>query len=318
MSNTKIGLGLAAIGRPEYINLRHETDIDKSEAFYREKAFNILSFAYDQGIRHFDTAPSYGKGEEFLQQWYLKNPYQDLSLSTKWGYTYMANWELGYAKPHEIKEHSLHKLKEQWSVSRNLLPALKTYQIHSATFESGVLENAEVHQELHRIKKTTGLKIGLSASGVQQNEILEYASKIMIHGEPLFESFQVTYNVLEMSTHDILKKLINAGKSIIIKEALANGRIFKHKDYGHYANLVRFLESLAVRYGVSIDAIGLRFVMDILEPALVLSGASTQRQLAENLRAQYFKLDLQDQLHLKQFAVDSEFYWNERKNLKWH
>ena len=110
----------------------------------------------------------------------------------------------------------------------------------------------------------------------------------------------------------------NAGKSIIIKEALANGRIFKNKDYGHYADLVRFLESLAVRYGVSIDAIGLRFVMDILEPALVLSGASTQRQLAENLRAQYFKLDLQDQLHLKQFAVDSEFYWNERKNLKWH
>jgi aryl-alcohol dehydrogenase-like predicted oxidoreductase len=26
----------------------------------------VLNFAYKHGIRYFDTAPSYGKGEEFL------------------------------------------------------------------------------------------------------------------------------------------------------------------------------------------------------------------------------------------------------------
>jgi len=30
MSNTKIGLGLAALGRPDYINIRSEQDVDKS------------------------------------------------------------------------------------------------------------------------------------------------------------------------------------------------------------------------------------------------------------------------------------------------
>lgn len=309
---------MAAIGRPQYINLRQEADPDKSEFFYRSRAFDLLSFAYDQGIRHFDTAPSYGKGEEFLQQWYLDNPYKDLSLSTKWGYTYMANWDLGYSKPHEIKEHSLNKLRDQWSVSKSLLPALKTYQIHSATFESGVLENKEVLQELHGIKKSTGLNIGLSASGIQQKDILEYASKIRVEGEILFESFQVTYNILESSTHNILKELISNGKAIIIKEALANGRIFGNADYDHYSELVIFMESLAKKYQVSLDAIGLRFVIDHLQPAIVLSGASNKRQLTQNLKALKFKLQPRELDQLKQYAVDCDFYWNERKNLKWH
>ena len=318
MSDSKIGLGLAAIGRPQYINLRQEADSDKSEDFYRSRAFEILSFAYDQGIRHFDTAPSYGKGEEFLQQWYLNRSYKDLSLSTKWGYTYVAGWDLDYSEPHEIKEHSLSKLKEQWSVSKNLLPALKTYQIHSATFESGVLENKAVLQELNNIKKATGLIIGLSASGVQQNEILEFAAQIRIQGKPLFESFQVTYNVLELSTHQILKKLIKEGKSIIVKEAMANGRVFRNEKYGHYSELFLLMESLAKKYQVAVDAIGLRFVMDHLGPAVVLSGASTKKQLSGNLKALTFNLELEELTELKQLTVDSEFYWNERKSLIWH
>jgi len=64
---------LAAIGRPQYINVRQGADHNKSEAYYRAYAFKMLDFAYEQGLRHFDTAPSYGKGEEFLQQWYDQN-----------------------------------------------------------------------------------------------------------------------------------------------------------------------------------------------------------------------------------------------------
>ena len=46
-----------------------------------------------------------------------------------------------------------------------MLPALKVYQIHSATLESGVLENQKVLKHLARIKKETGLLIGLTSSG---------------------------------------------------------------------------------------------------------------------------------------------------------
>lgn len=318
MSNTKIGLGLAAIGRPEYINVRQVVDGDKSEEHYRENAFEMFDVAYAQGIRHFDTAPSYGKGEEFLQQWYKENPYKDLIFSTKWGYTYVADWNLGYSGAHEIKEHSLTKLLEQWSVSKFLLPALKVYQIHSATFESGVLDHHEVLDKLYEIKNRTGLKMGISASGQRQSEIVEYAAQIKIKNEPLFESFQVTYNLLETNSHSVLQSLIKEGKLIIVKEALANGRIFKNDAYRHYKSLYAELQSLSEKYQVSVDAIALRFIMDHLQPGVVLSGAANTKQLSENMKALNFKLDNKELISLKQHTVNSDVYWNERKNLKWN
>ena len=318
MSNTEIGLGLTALGRPEYINVRQDADQDKTELYYQANALKMLDFAYDHGVRHFDTAPSYGKGEEFLQQWYKQNPYKDLTFSTKWGYTYVANWDLEYKGAHEIKEHTIEKLMEQWSVSKHLLPALKIYQIHSATFESGVLENKEVLDLLWEIKKETGLKMGISASGDRQSEIIEFASQISSKDRPLFESFQVTYNVLETSTHVILKKLIKSGRLIIIKEALANGRIFRHDNYTHYTSLYNDMENLAQKYKVSVDAVALRFVIDHLEPGVILSGASNTNQLAENLKALDFKLEKRELLSLNQHSVHPDSYWSERTKLVWN
>lgn len=318
LKETRIGLGLAAIGRPEYINIRRENDEDKSVSYYKENAQKVLNFAYDQGVRDFDTAPSYGKGEQFLLDWYRQHQYKDVNLSTKWGYTYVANWEIGYDDSHEIKEHSLEKLTEQWSFSKQFLPGLKIYQIHSATFESGVLENHSVLKKLHKIKKEAGVAIGLSASGENQKEILEFASKIMVDNEILFESFQVSYNILETSTHDLLKKLLHQGKTVIIKEALANGRVFKNSHYPDYKNLYNVLGRIAKKYGVTVDAVALRYVIDHLQPSLVLSGASTNKQLAENLRAKDFKLEDSEISELNNLSVDSGIYWAERKELVWN
>ena len=318
MIKTKLGLGLAAIGRPEYLNIRTEADPNKSESFYHENAINVMDYAYAQGIRHFDTAPSYGQGEAFLQEWFKQNPYKDLMLSTKWGYTYVANWKLGHKGSHEIKEHSLKKLIEQWSTSKHLLPALKVYQVHSATFESGVLDNNEVLQRLFEIKKETGLKIGISTSGANQGAVIEYASQIKINKEPLFESFQVTYNILEDGTHDILKRLIKEGRIIIIKEALANGRIFRNDEYKNYNDLYTYMERLSEKYLVSVDAIALRFIIDHLGPNIVLSGASNTNQLSANMKALQFELEDQELKSLSEYAVESEFYWEERAKMQWN
>ncbi len=318
MEETKIGLGLAALGRPEYLNVRNEDDSDKSESYYFENALKVLDYAYQHGVRYFDTAPSYGRGEDYLMKWNEAASRKDLHLSTKWGYTYVANWEIGFTDKHEIKEHSVDKLIEQWQVSKSLLPELKLYQIHSATFESGVLENSDVLQKLFEIKNKTGLKIGATTSGANQDAILKYAAEIKVDNEFLFDSFQVTYNVLESSTHKVLKDLINAGRTIIIKEALANGRLFRSAHYKQYENLYLFMEVLAEKYQVGVDAIALRFVMDHLNPTVVLSGASNENQLSENLKAMKFKLENQELISLKNYAIDSESYWNERNKMQWN
>ena len=73
---------------------------------------------------------------------------------------------------HEIKRHTLEVLEKQWEQSKILQPQLKLYQIHSATFESGVLDNKDVLTKLASLK-AEGVAIGLSLSGPQQKEVLE-------------------------------------------------------------------------------------------------------------------------------------------------
>ena len=312
MNDTKIGLGLAAIGRPEYINIRENTPIDKSFATFKKNALEMLDYAYKIGVRYFDTAASYGKGEEFLIEWNDKRNYKDVILGSKWGYTYVANWQLGYAGKHEIKEHSIDKLKEQWSRAKLLLPNLKIYQIHSATFDTGVLENMEVLNELHRLKKEFKITIGLSTSGANQKDIIEKSLDIKLGDDSLFDSFQVTYNILEQSAFPILEKLRASNKTIIIKEALANGRVFLKDAQSELLNL------LAEKYKVGVDAIALRFVIDTLNPTYVLSGASSTDQLKENYKALDFKLTVNEIEDLKKLKKSPSNYWDERNKLTWH
>jgi len=315
---TKIGLGLAALGRPDYINIRSQQNIDKSINAFKTNAFKVLDAGYELGVRDFDAAPSYGLGEQFLLDWNNSKNYNDVNLSTKFGYTYVANWELGFTGKHEIKEHSLSKLNEQWSVSKALLPNLETYQIHSATLDSGVLDNTDVLSRLYELKKQHQLQIGISTSGIQQIKIIEEAQKINFEDEDLFDSYQVTFNIFEQSCYPILKELLVKGKTIIIKEALANGRVFRNHKFLEYQPTYTYLEHLSNKYSVGIDAIALRFIIDYLEPTLILSGASTTNQLKENLKALSFNLDKKEVYKLKSFAVSPNNYWQELSNLKWN
>nr|WP_321236101.1 aldo/keto reductase [uncultured Psychroserpens sp.] len=312
MTTTKIGLGLAALGRPDYINIRQNSKIDKSKSAFKNNALEVMDFAYKNGVRHFDTAPSYGLGEQFLIDWKNSRKHKDTILSTKWGYTYVANWEIGYNGKHEIKEHSLSKLNEQWDISKQLLPQLKIYQVHSATLESGILNDTTIHERLFQLKKAHGLQIGITTSGTNQSEILRIAKGITVNKELLFDSYQVTYNIFEQSTFEALLELKNLGKTIIIKEALANGRVFTSEN----ANTQ--LEVISKTHNVGIDAIAIRFVIDTLCPNVILSGASNSNHLAQNLKALDFKLSLEAIASLKTLKINSKAYWNERNNLAWN
>ncbi|ANW95728.1 oxidoreductase [Wenyingzhuangia fucanilytica] len=306
---TKIGLGLAALGRPEYINIREDKNIDKSKEAFKNNAYDMLNTAYDLGIRYFDTAPSYGKGEELLKTWQENNKHTDSTLATKWGYTYVANWELGYKGDHEIKEHSIEKLIEQWETSKKMLPNLKVYQIHSATIESGVLENEKVLKKLAEIKKETGLLIGLTTSGANQSTVLKEAMQIKLNTQFLFDVFQVTYNIFEQSTYNTLVDLIKNDKKVVIKEGVANGRIF--------TNTPDLLNQLSKKYNVGIDAIALRFIVDSINPSIVLSGAFSKKQLKSNLKTLNFQLTADEIELLKSLKKEPIHYWKERKSLSW-
>ncbi|NJO04508.1 MAG: aldo/keto reductase, partial [Chloroflexaceae bacterium] len=182
---SRLGLGLAALGRPGYINLNHAADLDHNYAVDAMQAHThqVLDAAWDVGIRYFDAARSYGLAERFLGTWLRQHqhPPADVTIGSKWGYTYTADWQV-QADKHEIKVHSLAVLQCQWHESTaELAPYLRLYQIHSATLESGVLDNQAVLGELARLKQA-GLAIGLSVSGEQQAAVIERALHVTIDG----------------------------------------------------------------------------------------------------------------------------------------
>ena len=318
MYKTQIGLGTAAIGRPQYINIRQEESKSKPLSEFKEQGLKLLEAAYNLGIRYFDTAPGYGMAESLIMEWlHHKKKIHEVMVATKWGYTYVANFD-PEATIHEIKEHSLAKLQAQWYHSKLLMPYLKIYQIHSATLETGVLENEAVIDQLSELRDQYGIVIGLTTTGEGQLSTIEKAIEINRNGRPLFEAFQCTFNMLDQSIGSINQILKASERKLIIKEALANGRLFPNSHFPHYQELYRTLNALAEKYGVGIDAISLRYCMDKLTPFIVLSGASNLVHLEQNLLANQFNLTPLEIETLDQFTVSPNFYWTERKNLSWN
>ncbi|MGJ8745343.1 aldo/keto reductase [Polaribacter sp.] len=313
----QLGLGTAALGRPQYINVRTETCDNSNLAEFRKQSFAVLEEAYHLGIRYFDTAPGYGLAEELVLEWLQTKNDKSIEIATKWGYTYTANFDAN-ATIHEVKEHSVSKLKEQWNFSKKLLPYLKVYQIHSATLETGVLENQEVLAQLAFLKKEFNIKIGLTTTGTNQVEVIKKALTVLVDEDTVFDLFQVTYNFLDQSLKEILDELISKNKSIVIKEALANGRVFKNENYPHYKDMYATLEKISKNHKVGVDAISLKYCEQTIPKAKVLSGASTTAQLKENLKLNNFSLSLEEIEILNSLKVSPNSYWAERKNLAWN
>jgi aryl-alcohol dehydrogenase-like predicted oxidoreductase len=303
---TRIGLGLAALGRPGYINLGHASDLDgRTDVASMERgAHAVLDAAYAGGVRYFDAARSYGKAEAFLGSWLSSRGFgrDDVTVGSKWGYTYTADWRVD-AEVNEVKDLTASTFRRQLAETRELLgDHLRLYQIHSATLESGVLEDRDVLDELAGLR-SSGVFIGLSTSGPEQGATIERA--ISVGG---FDSVQSTWNVLERSAGPALATAHAAGMGVIIKEALANGRLTDRGD-------VPALIAAAREAGVTPDALALGFVLAQPWVDVVLSGATTVPELESNLGA--LAVDV-DSAAFDGLVEDPDAYWKHRAELPWN
>ncbi len=293
---TPIGLGLAAVGRPGYITLGRDHDLgtDRSVEALERRSHDVLDAAYDTGIRYFDAARSYGFAERFLASWLRQRglPPEAVTVGSKWGYTYVGNWQVD-ARVHEVKDHSLAALRRQIEESRVLLGGyLDLYQIHSATLESGVLDDHAVLAELNTLR-ASGLVIGLSVSGPRQAEVIRGALAVSVDGANPFQAVQATWNLLEPSAGPALAEAHDAGWGVIIKEALANGR-------------------LAARDAEAIAAALANPWVDV-----ALSGAVTAEQVRSNARAVERRPSADQLAELSKLAEPAERYWKERSATPW-
>jgi aryl-alcohol dehydrogenase-like predicted oxidoreductase len=318
---TRLGLGLAALGRPGYINLGHAADLhsDYDVAAMETRAHAVLDAAWQAGVRYFDAARSYGRAEAFLASWLQRRavPQGTVTISSKWGYRYTAGWRVE-AERHEVKDHSLATLRRQWAESRTLLgDYLALYQIHSATLEGGVLENQEVLEELARLRET-GVRIGLTLSGPGPGEILRQALDVAVGGQLLFDCVQATWNLLEPSAGPALARAHQAGLGVIVKEALANGRLTARNQDPAFAAKRRLLDEVAGRLGTPLDALALAAALAQPWADAVLSGATSAEQLRSNVAALRVAWDDAAAERLQAVVEEPPHYWATRARLPWN
>jgi len=320
LETSPIGLGMAALGRPGYINLNHASDIaDRDYQAMRQRALSVLDEAYALGIRYFDTAASYGAGEEFLGEWVFDRGFhtQGVTVASKWGYTYTADWQVE-ADVHEVKEHTLENLNRSlvWSCLR-LGQSMMIYQIHSATFESGVLEDSAVLKRLAEIKQD-GRLIGLTVSGARQSELIDRAMQINIDGDPLFGVVQATWNPLETSAAPALARAKDAGWAVIVKEAMANGRLTERNQDADFQHRQVVLQQQAERLGCTQDALAIAAAINQPWSDVTLSGAANIAQLCSNLKGLDVCWDDEASHTLLELTESADEYWATRSALKWN
>ncbi len=317
---TRIGLGMAALGRPGYMVLGHADDLAGRTSVdeMRERAHAVLDAARGLGINYVDCARSYGRAEEFVATWLEARGIApgEVVAGSKWGYEYTAGWKTD-AEVHEVKHHTRQQLARQSAESLALLPRhLRLYQIHSATLESGVLDDGDVIDGLARLK-ADGMAIGLSLTGARQTDTLHRAMDVCVDGEPLFGVVQATWNLLEPCAGPALADAHAAGIGVIVKEALANGRLTPRNDDPGYAREMEILRAQATRLGTTVDALSIAAVLAQPWADVVLSGAATVEQLRSNVAALQVAWDREAAVELAPLARDPAAYWDERSRLPW-
>ena len=298
-----LGLGLAALGRPGYLTVGHGSTIgpDRSVEALQEHCDQVCDAAWAGGVRWFDAARSYGKAEEFLAGWLTRRGIrpEEVTVSSKWGYTYAADWRVD-AEVQEVKDHSLAALARQWPETEARLGRwLRLYQVHSATLESGVLDDIDVQRALASL----GMPVGLSLSGPGQADTLRKALTVLVDGSPLFSAVQATWNLLETSVGPALAEAHAAGWTVIVKEALANGRLAVPGP-------------VTAALGDRPDVTALAVALAQPWADVVLSGAANVAHIGSNLAA----LDAGTRVdadRLTSLAIDPQVYWRDRAAMPW-
>ncbi|MFS8098818.1 aldo/keto reductase [Lentzea alba] len=289
----QLALGLASLGRPAYINLGREGALPavRDVESMRAQCHSVLDTASELGIRWVDVARSYGLSEQFLSEWL---PGHDVTVSSKWGYAYTADWRPD-AEVHEVKEHSLARFTQQWQETRALLPRVDLYQVHSLTADSPLFDDRALQEAMVAI----GVPLGFSTSGPRQADAIRKAL-----GLGIFRSVQSTWNVLETSAGEVLREAHDAGLRVIIKEGVANGRLVVEPPQAVAAQ--------AKALGVGPDAVALAAIAQQPWVDVVLSGAASPEQLRSNVDALRIEVDLPE------LAEPAEQYWKTRAGLSWN
>ncbi len=193
--NNRIILGTAQFGLEYGIN-------NKNGKVPKNKIFEILDYAYSNGIYELDTASSYGDSEIILGEYLLNNPNKEFIISTK------------ISKSNLALEDQVLKSIDHLNVKKINKLLFHSYDLYK------YFEN-ELSRFYNKFKNILFDEIGVSI--YTNNEIKS------ILNDNIIKRIQSPYNLLDnyKLRGDIFKEVIKSNKKLDVRSVFLQGLFFK-------------------------------------------------------------------------------------------
>jgi aryl-alcohol dehydrogenase-like predicted oxidoreductase len=236
-NSRQLGLGLIGIGKP----WGHAPKPVPSEA----EARGLLEFAYELGIRYFDTAPSYGDGvsEErlgcFLRSLTAEQR-AGVTAATKFG----EHWDRLRDEPYA--DHSREALRRSLDGSVERLGRIEILQLHKTT--PAALRSADVGRGWEYARSLGIARLGPSVSDLESARMAVEA--------PEFALVQLPLNRANTTFAPVLEAAARRGMWVAVNRPFAMGQ--------------------------SVGAEAFRFILEYEFPGVVLTGSTSREHLRQN------------------------------------
>ena len=180
--------------------------------------FEVLDAAYAGGVRYLDAARSYGRAEEFLGAW-LDDAGPRTSSWARSGAT--STPPTGRSTPTRPRSSTTTPTPSAASSRRRARSSATAWRSTRSTPPRLTAASRERRGAARAADlRATGVAIGVTASGPSQPETIDRAVEL-----GCFDAVQATWNLHERAAGEALQRAHEAGMAVIVKEALANGRL---------------------------------------------------------------------------------------------
>jgi uncharacterized protein len=275
LNSSKLILGTVQFGLPYGINNQN----GKPPV---EDVFNILQYAFDNGIRELDTAEAYGDAQESIGN-FIRTTGHRFLVNTK--------FKGSFDSVTKQLERSLAQLSVDF---------VNTYFFHDYNeFANG----AEVREELKHLKSEKKIRnIGVSIyTNEQFNTCIESAEVDVI---------QLPFNLLDNYSQrgNLLQRARQRNKTLQVRSVFLQGLFFKSPSSipGQLNPLAKYLskiESLSASFHLSMHDMALAYAFAKPEIDKIIIGIDSISQLKENLGVARITLDKKLVDEIDQIAV---------------
>lgn len=265
---TEMGLGCMSLGKDE------------------QHARNILETAIEHGINYFDTADLYdfGLNEEIVGN--VLKPYRDqLIIATKAGNRWNSDQTSWSWDPSPT--HIKHAVKD--SLKRLQIDYIDLYQLHGGTLDDPIDETISAFEEL----KKEGYIREYGISSIRPNVIKEFVNRSSMI------SVMMQYSLLDRRPEEWMPLLQENQISLIARGPVAKGLLSEEmlnkasdtiRENGYldytYAELENLLPSIKEKVkDRSMNELAFQYILASPAVAAVIPGASSAKQLLENIKA---------------------------------